>query len=115
MKRITVIISRRASKEIDEAALWWADRGEPAFIDDAIDKVVARLQAFPKSAPVVEIRGKWSDTHRASEVLLSPHPVLPGRSERRPVLRRAALAGRRALPLVHLPRRGARAKAEATP
>ena len=66
MKRITVIISRRASKEIDEAALWWADRGEPTFIDDAIDKVVARLQAFPKSAPVVEIRGKWSDTHRAS-------------------------------------------------
>jgi hypothetical protein len=36
MKRITVVLSARATKEIDDAALWWAERGSPTFIDDAV-------------------------------------------------------------------------------
>ena len=66
MKRLTVVISPRATKEIDEAALWWAKRGEPSFVDAAITEVLARLKVVPESAPRVQIRGKWSTTRRAS-------------------------------------------------
>jgi len=66
MSRLTVILSPRAIKEIDEAALWWAERGKPTFIDDAVAAVLARLDSLPESAPCVQSRGRWTTTRRAS-------------------------------------------------
>lgn len=65
MKRLTILISPRATKEIDQAARWWAAQGFPTFIDDAIAEVLERLAACPEMAPRAQIRGKWSTTRRA--------------------------------------------------
>jgi plasmid stabilization system protein ParE len=65
MRRFTVIINRRAAKEIDEAARWWAERGSPTRIDDAIAKTLRRLERLARSAPRVQIDGRWSDVRRA--------------------------------------------------
>lgn len=66
MKRVAIVVSRRAAREIDDAATWWAARGWPTLIDDAIAAVLARLSAFPEMAPKIAIRGKRSATRRAS-------------------------------------------------
>ncbi|MFT3764039.1 MAG: type II toxin-antitoxin system RelE/ParE family toxin [Minicystis sp.] len=66
MRRCVVILNPRAVREIDEAARWWADRGAPTRIDDAIAGTLQRIEAFPEMAPRVKIAGKWSDVRRAA-------------------------------------------------
>lgn len=66
MRRISILVSTRAAKEIDDAARWWADRGSPTRIDDAIAEVLAHLEELPEMAPRIQIRGRWSTTRRAS-------------------------------------------------
>ncbi len=51
MKRYTIIVSPRAAKEIDEAAMWWTERGLPTLVDDALATVLDRLQAFISPSP----------------------------------------------------------------
>jgi hypothetical protein len=38
MKRVAVVITPRAAKEIDEAAKEWAERDAPTLIDDALGR-----------------------------------------------------------------------------
>jgi ParE toxin of type II toxin-antitoxin system, parDE len=63
---LTVIVSPRATKEIDAAARWWAKRGSPNLIDDAISVALKFVEQFPEAPPLVKIRGRWSTTRRAS-------------------------------------------------
>lgn len=58
MKRITVLISPRAVREIDEAARWWAERGSPTLVDDALGAVFDRLERFPELFPRIQLRGR---------------------------------------------------------
>src|SRR5262245_45598068 len=64
MRRFEIIINARAAREIDEAARWWAERGSPARIDDAVAAALERIVRFPYIAPRVQIEGTWSDVRR---------------------------------------------------
>jgi plasmid stabilization system protein ParE len=64
MRRFQVIINPRAAREIDEAARWWAERGAPTRIDDAVARALERIERFPDIAPRVQIDGAWSEVRR---------------------------------------------------
>lgn len=70
MRNFTIILSALATREIEAAAAWWAERGSPTRIDGAVAKVLRQLQAFPESAPRARSRGRWSRMRHA--------PVDPG-------------------------------------
>jgi plasmid stabilization system protein ParE len=65
MRRFAIIVSARASREIDEAARWWAERGSTTRIDNALAATLQRLQTFPEIAPRAKLKGKWSAVRRA--------------------------------------------------
>ena len=66
MTRATVVIEEEAARQIDEARAWWAEHNGSRALDDAIAKALRQIERFPGSAPPVKIRGKWTDTHRAT-------------------------------------------------
>lgn len=66
MKRAAVLLSPRVVREIDEAASWWAERGAPSLVDDALAAAMEFVQSFPEASPLIKCRGRWSKVRRAS-------------------------------------------------
>jgi plasmid stabilization system protein ParE len=65
-RRLTVVMTPRAEGEIDEAAQWWADRGSPTIVDDAVEATLEKIQRFPEIAPRIERHGAFTTTRRAT-------------------------------------------------
>jgi plasmid stabilization system protein ParE len=66
MRRYAILLSQRASREIDAARAWWIEHRDPTagVFDDAIATALGRLEAFPEMGPRVRIRARWSATVR---------------------------------------------------
>jgi hypothetical protein len=71
MRRFVVLLNPRAAQEIDDAARWWAERGSPGLIDNAI----ARPSASPWSAS--GINGDSRPTSDQARQIASSHTSAP--------------------------------------
>lgn len=64
MAEHTIVFTARATREIDEALVWWAEHPGTRALADAIASALALLDRFPEIAPRVKSRGRWTTTRR---------------------------------------------------
>jgi hypothetical protein len=46
--------------------MWWAKRGEPTIVDDAVAVALRFVEQFPEAPPLAKLQGRWTKNRRAS-------------------------------------------------